>query len=521
MTSPKTKPKAIKRLLIANRGEIAVRIINTCKQMGIETIALYSSHDADLPHVHQANEAYLLTGRTVGETYLNVDAIMAICKAHNVDAIHPGYGFLSENTSFAKRCDDEGVIFIGPSPDVIEQMGDKIIAKAVMEKANVPVVPGFKGDTEASIEMLTNEAEKIGYPILVKAAAGGGGKGMRKVEQAEQLKSAIEAAQREAKNAFGDDRIFLEKYVEDPRHIEFQIFGDSHGNVIHLFERECSIQRRHQKIIEETPSPFLDDTLRNKMADAAVKAAQTLNYTNAGTVEFIVNKHRNFYFLEVNTRLQVEHPVTEMTTGIDLVRLQIEVAEGQKLSVKQGDIKQRGHAIECRVYAEDPENNFLPSTGKLAVFDPPVSQGVRVDSGFIQGSDVTVYYDPMLAKLITYDSNRQQAIEKMVMALKNFPVLGVKTNIYFCRQIMVHPQLNQGEFTTHFLQDHPIVAEKPAANSTVTALASVLISQASHQAGRLNQKIQFNHALLSPWLNLGHWRGTPEASTQTKQEAAR
>jgi len=499
--------KQIKRLLIANRGEIAVRVIHTCRLMGITSVAAYSDHDKTLPYVLQADEAYHLPGTTVGETYLNIDALMALCKTHHIDAVHPGYGFLSENATFAQRCQDEGIVFVGPSPQVIESMGDKIIAKTLMQKAGVPVVPGWSGDAATPISVLQTEANSIGYPILVKAAAGGGGKGMRRVESHDTLVSAIETAQREAQNAFGDSRIFLEKYVEDPRHVEFQIFGDTHGNVIHLFERECSIQRRHQKIIEETPSPFLDDTLRNQMADAAVKAAQALNYTNAGTVEFIVDKHKKFYFLEVNTRLQVEHPVTEGVTGLDLVRLQIMIANGKPLTVAQSDVTQRGHALECRVYAEDPDNNFLPSTGILAVYAPPTGPNIRVDSGFRQGDEVTVFYDPMLAKLITTGSNRTEALETMLAALNRFAVLGVKTNIDFCRQIMTHPQFVSGDFTTHFLQEHPIEANHPEASDTIQALAAAILATSSKTTPTTGPSESGSSQ--TPWGQIGHWRGTP------------
>ena len=374
-----------RKVLIANRGEIAVRIAQSLQQMGITAAAIYSEADAHSLHARSADEAYALGGKTSAESYLRIDKIIDVAKAHGVDAIHPGYGFLSENADFAQACADARITFIGPSPQVIHDMGDKIIAKQSFIAAGVPVVPGWSGPEDAGVEMIRGQAAKIGYPVLIKAAAGGGGKGMRVVQTEKDLATSLDAARREAQAAFGDGRIFLEKYISRPRHVEFQIFGDGRGNVVHLFERECSIQRRHQKIIEESPSPALTPQLRQKMGEAAVRAARTIGYTNAGTVEFMLDDAGNFYFLEVNTRLQVEHPVTEMITHQDLVRAQVLVAAGEELPFTQDELRQEGHAIECRIYAEDPARGFLPSTGTLAHYLPPIWANIRVDSGVSEG----------------------------------------------------------------------------------------------------------------------------------------
>jgi acetyl-CoA carboxylase biotin carboxylase subunit len=496
-----------RKVLIANRGEIAVRITQTLQEMGINVVAIYAEADAKAPHVATADEAYPLSGQTPSETYLNVEKILGIAKSAGVEAIHPGYGFLSENANFAKACQAAGITFIGPSPEVITAMGDKIIAKAAMEKAGVPVVPGWTGDA-TRIDEIKQAAEKIGYPVLVKAAAGGGGKGMRLVHEPEELQAALEGAAREAKKAFGDDRIFLEKYVTRPRHIEFQIFGDSHGNVVHLFERECSIQRRHQKIIEESPSPALTPELREQMGSAAIKAAQAIGYTNAGTVEFILDVDNRFYFLEVNTRLQVEHPVTEWVTHQDLVRAQLYVAMGQPLPFTQADLSQDGHSIECRVYAEDPQNNFLPSTGTLHVYHEPSGPGIRVDSGVQEGGAVTVHYDPMLSKLIVWAKNRDAAMEKMLWALSHYPVLGVTTNIAFLHDIIAHPAFQSGDIDTHFLERYPVrdILSQGENQSMSLAIAAAALSQSS-KAGAATQKSSSESVTTDPWLLAGAWRG--------------
>jgi acetyl-CoA carboxylase biotin carboxylase subunit len=449
-----------KKVLIANRGEIAVRIMQTLQEMGIVAVAVYSEVDAQAYHVQKADEAYPLPGKTSAESYLRGDFILEIAKRCGAEAIHPGYGFLSENARFAAQCAQAGIQFIGPTPAVIESMGDKIIAKKTMEAAGVPVVPGWVGDLSTPVELLKQEAQRIGYPILVKAAAGGGGKGMRLVHQESEMAGALEAAAREAQNAFGDPRVFLEKYINRPRHVEFQIFGDTHGNVVHLFERECSIQRRHQKIVEETPCVALTPELRAQMGEAAVLAAKAIGYTNAGTVEFILDEaHHAFYFLEVNTRLQVEHPITEMTTHQDLVRAQLLVAAGEALPFKQEDLTQDGHAFECRVYAEDPGLNFMPSTGTLWQYHPPEGPNIRVDSGVAQGNEVSIYYDPMLSKLVVWGKTRQQALEKMQWALSHYAVLGVKHNIGYLANLFQHPAFQAGNIHTHFLQEHSIASE--------------------------------------------------------------
>lgn len=501
-----------KKVLIANRGEIAVRVMKTLQEMGIGTVALASDPDLTAEHVRCADEVIHLPGEKPADTYLQAEKILELAKARGVNAVHPGYGFLSENAAFAQECARAGIVFIGPKPNVIRDMGDKITAKNLMKKAGVPVVPGWSGELETDFSIIRKEAEAIGYPILVKAAAGGGGKGMRLVHAANELEAAFAAAAREAQSAFGDARVFLEKYITRPRHIEFQIFGDHHGNVVHLFERECSIQRRHQKIIEETPSPALTPELRQQMGEAAVKAAQAMGYTNAGTVEFILAEDQSFYFLEVNTRLQVEHPVTEMTTHQDLVRLQVMVAAGLPLPFKQGDLKQDGHAIECRIYAEDPARNFMPGIGKLAFYRPPSGPFIRLDSGVREGSEVTVHYDPMLAKLIVWGKDRTAALEKMSWSLSRFAVLGVANNVEFLKAIIDHPQFISGDIHTHFLEAHPITTEsdeRPVEVLLLGALSSQIVKAGLKQAGtgdKTDRGGTLSPAEFSPWFQGGGWR---------------
>ncbi|MEK7440483.1 MAG: acetyl-CoA carboxylase biotin carboxylase subunit [Chloroflexota bacterium] len=439
-----------KKILIANRGEIAARLIRACHELNIRAVAVYSEADANALHVRMADESVLIGPPAPRESYLDMDRIIQAAKQTDAEAIHPGYGFLSENERFASAVADSGLIFIGPSPNAIHLMGSKTEARTIMQSSGVPIVPGYQGGTD-----FASAAEKIGYPILVKAAAGGGGKGMRIVRSASELSEAIAAAQREASHAFGDDRVFLEKYIDSPRHIEFQILADSHGNTVHLFERECSIQRRHQKIIEETPSPLLTPEMRAMMGEAAVAAAKAAGYVNAGTVEFIVDsKTRDFYFLEMNTRLQVEHPITEAITGIDLAQAQINIAAGKHLPFKQNDLHQRGHAIECRIYAEDPANDFLPSIGKVLRAVEPTRAGVRVDAGVHTGDEVSIHYDPMIAKVIAYAETRDAAIRKMDAALAEYTLLGLTTNIPFLRAVVTHPAFARGDVTTHFIEDH-------------------------------------------------------------------
>lgn len=443
-----------KKILIANRGEIAVRIIRACREMGIATVAVYSEADTMAQHTRLADEAMLLGPPAPTESYLAIERVVGAAQATGCDAIHPGYGFLAENPDFAEAVAAAGLTFIGPSAQAMRQMGSKVTARTLMAAAGVPILPGYHAQPGDTAQDLLRAAETIGYPLLVKATAGGGGKGMRLVAEATELLAAIEAAQREAQAAFGDSQVFLERYISQPRHIEFQIFGDGQGNIVHLFERECSIQRRHQKIIEETPAFLLADSLREQMGEAAILAAKTVDYVNAGTVEFLVDDAGNFYFLEMNTRLQVEHPITEWVTGVDLVRRQIAVAAGEPLPFQQADLTQRGHAMECRIYAEDAANNFLPDIGPILQLVEPQGPGIRVDSGVVTGDDVTRFYDPMLAKLIVYADDRQAAIQKMMMALSDYVILGVTTNIPFLQAVLAEPAFQQGQTTTHFITQH-------------------------------------------------------------------
>ncbi len=440
-----------KKILIANRGEIAIRIMRACRELDIPTVAVYSDADKSALHVQYAGEAIHLGPASPKESYLDADKIIAAAKQTGADAIHPGYGFLSENASFAAAVASAGLTFIGPSADSIRAMGDKAESKIRMKDAGVPTVPGVEGlESKGDFE---NAASEIGYPILIKAAAGGGGKGMRVARAESELAEAIESARREALHAFGDERLLIEKYIEKAHHIEFQVFGDQHGNLVHLFERECSVQRRHQKIIEEAPSPLITPELREQMGQAAVAAAQAVHYYNAGTVEFIFDPDlASFYFLEMNTRLQVEHPVTELVTGLDLVHWQIRVAAGEPFPFSQSHFSQRGHAIECRIYAEDPANGFLPSTGKLLQYIEPRGPGIRVDSGFAFGDEVTHFYDPLLAKLIVQAEDREAAIQRMQAALREFTVHGVVTNIDFLQALLAHPDFAYGEVTTRWVE---------------------------------------------------------------------
>jgi len=441
-----------RKILIANRGEIAVRIIRACQEMGIATVAVYSDVDARALHVALADEAAHIGPPPPRESYLRGERILQVAQARRCDAIHPGYGFLSENANFAETVNAAGLTFIGPGAHAMRVMGSKTSARTAMQAAGVPVVPGYQ-ESQTDADLMA-AAQAIGFPLLVKATAGGGGKGMRIIHAPAELSHALESARREALNAFGDDRIYLEKLIEQPHHIEFQVFADHHGNAVHLFERECSVQRRHQKIVEETPSPLLDDALRRRMGEAAVAAVRAVGYTNAGTLEFLVDGQRNFYFLEMNTRLQVEHPLTEAVTGVDLVKLQIRVAAGQPLPFTQGDLSQRGHAIECRIYAEDPDNNFLPAIGKVLTAVEPVGPGVRVDAGVTTGDEVTLHYDPMIAKLIVLGEHRHDAIGKMLWALRHYVILGdIITNIAFLRQVLTHPRFQAGDTTTDFVDE--------------------------------------------------------------------
>lgn len=443
----------MKKILVANRGEIALRIMRTCKDMKISTLAVFSEVDRNAPFVRYADEAVCIGPAQSSESYLKIDRIIQAAKDFGADAIHPGYGFLSENPVFAEEVQKAGLILIGPSAHSMRIMGSKLAAKEAVSKYDIPMVPGTPGaihNPEEAVQM----AEQIGYPVLIKASAGGGGKGMRVVEKREELQEQIERAQSEARSAFGDDAVFVEKFVSKPRHIEFQVMCDSHGNGIHLFERECSIQRRHQKVIEEAPSSILTEAMRKEMGDCAIRVAKSCDYLGAGTVEFLIDDKLNYYFLEMNTRLQVEHPVTEMITGMDLVREQIEVARGKELSVKQEDLKIHGHSLEVRVYAEDPKENFLPATGTLNTYLSPKGPGVRLDDGFEEGMEIPIYYDPMISKLITHGSNRTEAIDRMLRAMDDYVITGVKTTIPFCRFAIDHKSFRSGDFDTNFVKQH-------------------------------------------------------------------
>lgn len=444
--------KPIRKILVANRGEIAVRVIRACRDLGIRVVAVYSEEDKTAFHVRMADDAYCIGPAPSAESYLVHDKIIEVAKNSGADAIHPGYGFLSENAEFAQRCGDEGIIFIGPKPETIRLLGDKLGARATAKKAGLLLVEGAEIDV-ANLSGTIESARRLGFPVLVKAAAGGGGKGMRIVESEEQLAEALRAAASEAKSSFGDSRVYLEKYLSRPRHIEIQIICDQHGNCVHLGERECSIQRRHQKVIEESPSPVMTPDLRSRMGKAAVDLARQADYVGAGTVEFLVDEKQNFYFLEVNTRLQVEHPVTEIVIGIDLVKEQIAIAEGKKLTLDQSSVRPGRHAIECRIYAEDPDNGFMPSTGTLRSYVIPAGPGVRVDSGVVAGSEIPIYYDPMIAKLITWGRDRDEAIGRMRRALEEFRISGVETTITFHRVIMDNSRFVSGDISTRFLPE--------------------------------------------------------------------
>ncbi len=452
MTDSQVSTRPIRTVLVANRGEIAVRILRTCQERGLRTVAVYSTPDRTAPHVRLADEAYCVGPASAADSYLDADTILDVAHRSGADAIHPGYGFLSENAGFAEACADADVHFIGPSPDAIRKMGDKTAARRLMEAAGVPMAPGTT-DAVATTDEGADIAADIGYPVLIKAAAGGGGKGMRVVHDPNQFPRAMEMAQSEAESSFGDGRVFIEKYIEQPRHVEFQILADHHGNTIHLFERECSIQRRHQKVIEEAPSSILPPEVRREMGAAAVAAAESCGYVNAGTVEFLVDKDLNYYFMEMNTRLQVEHPVTEWITGIDLVAEQLRVAQGDKLGYTTDDLSIHGHAIESRIYAEDPASNFLPDPGPLKRHAAPSGPGVRVDAGVEEGGEVLIHYDPMISKTTTWAPTREQAIDRMRRALDEYEIAGMATTIPFCRYVMTHDGFRAGDVTTHFVED--------------------------------------------------------------------
>ncbi len=465
---------SIQKILVANRGEIALRVMRSARELGIKTVAVYSEADRHALHVRFADEAVFTGPPPSSESYLRMEKIIDAARKTGADAIHPGYGFLSENEDFAKLVEDEGLIFIGPSAKAIELMGSKLAAKAAVAKFNVPLVPGTS-EPITDANKAKKIAAEIGYPVLIKASAGGGGKGMRVVDDEQSFEEQMERAISEATSAFGDGSVFIEKYITKPRHIEFQIFGDKHGNVVHLFERECSIQRRHQKVVEEAPSSILTPEKRNAMGEAAINVAKSCGYYGAGTVEFILDDKLNFYFLEMNTRLQVEHPVTEEITGLDLVKLQIKIAEGNPIPFKQEDLKINGHAVEVRVYAEDPANNFLPDIGTLQTYNRPQGHGIRVDDGFEQGMSIPFYYDPMIAKLICHAEDRAGAIEKMIRAIDDYEITGLETTLGFCKFVMQHDAFRSGNFDTRFVENYFKPASLlPEANEAEELIASLL-----------------------------------------------
>jgi len=501
-----------RKILIANRGEIAVRVIKACREMGIGSVAVFSEADAAALHVRLADEAVPLGPPPAAESYLHMEKIVAAARASGAEAVHPGYGFLAENAAFARLCETEGLVFIGPSSAALELVGDKVRARQTMEKAGVPTVPGMKS-CSASAEEFRAAARALGYPVMVKASAGGGGKGMRVVPDEDGLGPALEAGRREARSAFGDGSVYLEKCIEEPRHVEFQVLADNDGRTVHLFERECSIQRRHQKILEESPSPTLDPGLRREMGETAVRAMRAAGYNNAGTVEFLLDKERRFYFLEVNARLQVEHPVTELVTGVDLVRQQILIASGAPLALRQEDLAQRGHAIECRIYAEDPKTNFLPSAGRIAFLREPKGPGIRFDSGVAEGFEVPVYYDPILAKLIVWAEDREAARRRMAVALEDCVILGIRTTVGFLGDVVDHPEFRAGRVTTSFIGKHFASwgtgeGEDDRERLALAAAAFEALSPGGSAAGAAGPGRRT--AAATPWTTLGRWRAGGE-----------
>ncbi|MBZ4188096.1 biotin carboxylase N-terminal domain-containing protein [Niabella beijingensis] len=490
------------KILIANRGEIALRIIRTAKKMRIGTVLIYAPQDAGAAYLEEADETVLLDGQSLGDTYLNSDRIIAAAKAIDADAIHPGYGFLSENAAFARACRDEGIIFIGPTPEAMEAMGNKIAARKTAQAAGVLVTPGITG----TVPELMTRYNSVGFPLLIKAAAGGGGKGMRVVQQEADLKEALEATAREARNYFGDDTVYIEKYIEAPRHVEVQVLGDQNGHIIHLYERECSLQRRHQKIIEEAPSPTLTPEVREKICTAAVQLAAAIGYQSAGTLEFLVGPDLSFYFLEMNTRIQVEHPVTELITGVDIVEQQINIARGEPLALQQKEIRQKGHAIECRIYAEDPEQQFLPSPGTMSFYKEPYGENIRIDGMQLQeGAIITGDFDPMIAKLITWGTNREAARTKMIEALEQYFIYGIKNNIAFLLGLLHHPDFTANRISTKYIDIHladllqQLENRKRAADIRIPLAAALVFSL--HPRNKTPDSI---------WNRIGYWRPVPE-----------
>jgi acetyl-CoA carboxylase biotin carboxylase subunit len=496
------------KVLISNRGEIAVRIIRACRELGLQTVAVYSEVDRQALHVRYADEAYYLGAAPSKDSYLRMDRILEIAKKSGAGAIHPGYGFLAERADFAQACHDEGIIFIGPKPSSIAAMGDKAVARTTVAASGVPVVPGTEGEGALSDEELLTLAPTIGFPLLIKATAGGGGKGMREVKCLEEMPALLHAARREAEASFGDGNVYLEKLIEGARHIEFQILADEHGNLIHLGERECSLQRRHQKLLEESPSPFIaeDEEFRQKMGAVAVRAAQAVNYTNAGTIEFLVDKDKNFYFLEMNTRLQVEHPVTEMVTGVDIVKEQIRIARGRQMRLTQEDIRLNGWAIECRINAEDPYNGFLPSTGRITHMILPTGPGVRVDTGVYPGFEISPYYDSLISKLIVSGVTRGEAILRMRRALEEYKIVGVRTNIPFHQRLMDSHRFMAGQYDTRFVEERFSMETAEENKEDLSEIAAILATLVfHHQTQRAVQIIQRGERDTSNWKWMGRW----------------
>lgn|SRR5574341_267788 len=494
-------PTLFRKVLIANRGEIAVRIIRACRELGLRTVAVYSDVDRNAMHVRYATEAYNIGLPAPRESYLRVDKIIDAAKKSGADAIHPGYGFLAERPEFAQACMNEDIAFIGPPPSAIGAMGDKVTARKTVEKAGVPIVPGTELDLRD--DELAHAATFIGFPLLIKATAGGGGKGMRRVDAIEDFEGALHSARREAESAFGDGAVYLEKLIEGARHIEIQIMADTHGNVIHLGERECSIQRRHQKLLEEAPSAFVDDDLRQRMGSVAVRAAQAVNYVNAGTIECLVDKDRNFYFLEMNTRLQVEHPVTELVTNFDIVKEQIRIARGRKLSRTQDEIQMIGHAIECRINAEDPYNNFLPSTGRITAITVPTGPGVRIDTGITVGDSITPYYDSMISKLICWGEARGEALLRMRRALSEYRIMGLKTNIPFHQNLLDSTRFIAGQFDTSFVEERFSMEGDINRRPEIAAILATLVAHETKRQAA--QVVGRNESDVSNWKRVSRW----------------
>jgi len=493
-----------KKILIANRGEIACRVIRACRELGVRAAAVYSEADRAALHVARADEAYCIGPPPPLESYLNIEKIIGTAKAARAEAIHPGYGFLAENASFADACAAAGLAFIGPTGDTLRLSGDKLGARRAVAAAGIPIIPGMSAGA-GEFDGVLAEAEKLAYPVIVKAAGGGGGKGMRIVCGEGELAECLEAARREAMGAFGDDTVYLEKYLERPRHVEFQILADNYGNVVHLFERECSIQRRHQKIVEESPSPALGEKLRKKMGQAAVAVARAVGYTNAGTIEFMLDEDKNFYFLEVNARVQVEHPVTEMVTGVDIVKTQLAIAAGEELRFAQKDVSRRGHALECRVYAEDAAANFLPSAGKILFLREPMGPGVRLDGGIYGGYDVPVHYYPILAKLVTWGGSREEARRRMAEAMREYIVIGIKTTIPFLRDVINHPAFVAGETNTAFVADH-FDGWREEVPEALVEKALAAAGAAELAAGPAKPYVDADRAAApTPWRTVGPW----------------